>query len=238
MNATCRRLALLAAVATTAVGVVVGAAGQASARICLDPSTGTSAPCPTRSGHEYAPPDTAPTQSVTDNTGWTLQWMALAAAVLAGLAIVAVLADLLGRRRWRQPPLEAALASSDPDELPRAAGLIGDRFAQHRHTHAAEHAYRAAIDADHEYWTPIAQIALANLLSNRGEHIEAQALLEAVAASDHPRALQAARSSLDELSTGRTSLGYPPEAYETLDDPASAHQPQAASVGPPPNAWR
>jgi hypothetical protein len=200
-------------------------AGQATARICVDPSDAGFVPCPTTSGHQYAPPATAPAQPVTDSADWTLHWVFLAAAVLAGLTIVAAVSDVLGRRRWRRPPLEAALASSDPDELPRAAGLLGDRFAQQRHPTAAEHACRAAIDGDHEYWTPIVQVALADLLRDRGEHPEAQTLLEVVIASGHPQAVQAARSRLDELATGRASIGCPPEAYETLSDPASAHRP-------------
>jgi hypothetical protein len=84
----------------------------------------------------------------------------LAAAVFAALAIVAAVADLLTRRRWRQSPLETALASSDPGELPRAAGLLGDLFAQQDRGGAAEYAYRAAIDVGDEYWSPIAQVAL------------------------------------------------------------------------------
>lgn len=141
----------VAAVATTVLGVVLGTAGEAVAQICVDPSTGYVVSCPTRSGYTIRSQDTEPPQSVSDNSDWTLRWMLFAAAVLAGLAIVGVVADVLVRRRWRQPPLEAALASSDPDEVPRAAGLLGDLFVQQSRTGAAEHAYRAAIDVDHPY---------------------------------------------------------------------------------------
>jgi len=169
----------------------------------------------------------APTQSITDNSDRTLQWLLFAAAAFAGLATLGVVGDLLARRRWRQPPLESALAATGPDELPRAAGLLGDRFARQDCDRAAEHAYRAAIDLDDAYWSPIAQVALADLLSYRGEHQQAQTLLEAAIASGHPRTVPAAQARLDQLSTGgptHAAIERSPNAYETLSDPASARR--------------
>ena len=138
-------------------------------------------------------------------------------------------AGRLAERRRRQPPLEAALASGDPDDIPRAAGLLGDLFVQQSQSGAAEHAYRAAIDADHPYWTPVAQVALAQLLSDRGDGDEARTLLEDAIASGHPRTASLAQASLTELSTGdkghaavRPSL----DAYETLSDSTSANRSQ------------
>lgn len=138
-------------------------------------------------------------------------------------------AGRLAERRRRQPPLEAALASGDPDDIPRAAGLLGDLFVKQSQSGAAEHAYRAAIDADHPYWTPVAQVALAQLLSDRGDGDEARALLEDAIASGHPRTASLAQASLTELSTGdkghaavRPSL----DAYETLSDSTSANRSQ------------
>jgi hypothetical protein len=217
----------VAVVATTAVGVVLGTAGQAAARICVDPSTGDVASCPTQSGAVIPPPRTAPPQSVTDNANWTLQWMVFAAAILAGLAIVGVAADVIARRRWSRPPLEAALASSDPAELPRAAGMLGDRFAEQSRAGAAAHAYRAAIDVGHEYWTPIAQVALANLLNEQGERTEAQILLEAAIASGHPRAAAAAQTSLHHLASGSYTTAVASTHFETRQSreaAASAHR--------------
>jgi hypothetical protein len=169
----------------------------------------------------------APTQSITDNSDRTLQWVLFAAAAFSGLAALAVVGDLLARRRWRQPPLESALAATGPDELPRAAGLLGDLFARQDCDKAAEHAYQAAIDLDDAYWSPIAQVALADLLSYRGEHQQAQTLLEAAIASGHPRTVPAAQARLDQLSTGgptHAAIERSPNAYETLSDPASARR--------------
>jgi hypothetical protein len=203
----------LAAVATTVVSLVLVTVGRATA---LRPPADTgSAP---GSGYEMLiPPPVQP--NVTDNSDRTVQWALLAAAVLGALAIVAIVTEVLRRRRWRQPPLETALESSEPDELPRAAGLLGNLLAQQSHTVAAEHAYRAAIDVGDEYWSPIAQVALADLLSDRGKRAEAQALLEAVIASGHPRAVPAAQTSLHQLWTDKSSLdtaSRPTNAYETL----------------------
>ena len=208
----------LAALATTVMGFELATVGRATARTCVDPQTGSLRFCP-RSDGGYDGSIPPPVQQVTDNSNRSLQWVLFAAAVFGALAIVAVVADLLTRHRWRQPPLEAALQSSDPDELPRAAGLLGDLLAQQRHDGAAEHAYRAAIDVGDEYWSPLAQVALADLLRERGKRSEAQALLEAVIDSGHPRAVPAAQVSLDQLRTGRylaDSVGTVPNAYETL----------------------
>ena len=208
----------LAVLATTVVGLVYATAGQAAARTCVEPRTASLRSCP-RSNDGYDPPTTTPVQQVTDNSDPTLQWVLFAAAVFGALAIVAVVADIVGRRRWQQPPLKTALESSDPNELPRAAGLLGDLLVQQRHNGAAEHAYRAAIDVDDEEWSPLAQVALADLLRNRGEHSEAQDLLEAAIDSGHPRAVPAAQVSLDQLRTGQShtdAAGALPDAYETL----------------------
>src|SRR5262245_15164679 len=116
----------------------------------------------------------------------TLGYAQFALGGLVGIAIAAVAArTLVGRRR--QPPLDAAIASSDADDVARAVGLLGDRFARQRHTEAAVHAYRAAIDADHPDWSPAAQVALAELLSDRGDLDQAQTLLQEAIASGHPR---------------------------------------------------
>jgi hypothetical protein len=205
-------LARFAALGIAVVGLVVVSAGRASAQHPRS-DTGTG---PGRGDARTIP---APAQPVSDHTDWTLQWVLLTAAVLAGLAVVAAVTAALDRRRWRQPPLEAALGSVDPDELPRAAGLLADRLAQQDRARAAEHAYRAAIDADDPYWSPLAQVALADLLRNRGQHTEAQALLEAVIASGHPRAVPAAHTSLHQLRTGKghaAAASTVPRAYETL----------------------
>jgi len=210
-------LVRVAALASTVVGLVLAAAGQATARTCVDPQTGSLRFCH-KSDDGYDGPGTT-VQQVTDLADRTLQWVLFAAAVFGALAIVAVVADLLARRRWRQPPLATALAASDPDELPRAAGLLGERFAQQDHAGAAEHAYRAAIDVGDEYWSPIAQVALADLLSDRGERAEAQSLLEAAIASGHPRAVPAAQTSLDQLRTDHSyadASSILTQPYETL----------------------
>ena len=216
----------VAVLGTSVVGLVYVAARPADARTCVDPQRGVLRSCP-RSDDGYDPPTATTVQHVTDNSDRALQWVLLAAAVFGALAIVAVGADLLARRRWRQPLLDAALESSDPNELPRAAGLLGDRLAQQRHDGAAEHAYRAAIDVGDEYWSPIAQVALADLLRERGEHSEAQALLEAAIDSGHPRVVPAAQVGLDQLRTGRyptDAAGIVPKAYETLGDARPAHR--------------
>lgn len=164
----------------------------------------------------------------------SLEYAQIALGGLAGATIAAAAARTLVRRR-RQPRLEAALASNDPDELPRAAGLLGDRFAQQDRASAAEHAYRAAIDVGDPYWSPIAQVALADLLSDRGELAEAQALLEAAIVSGHPRAVPAAQTSLVELRTGTGSQDDvgPMLSYETLGDAASARRELVVRRSPP-----
>ena len=224
----------LAVVGASVVGLFLITAGQATARICVDPQTRSPRLC-SRSGDGYDRSSATPVQQVTSNSDRTLQWVLFAAAVLSALAIVAVVADVLVRRRWRQPPLDLALAASDPNELPRAAGLLGDRFVRQGRADAAEHAYRAAVDAGDEYWSPIAQVALAEILSGRGQHMEAQALLEAAIASGQSRSASLAQAALSELSTGgpahggiRTKL----RAYETISDPATARRSWDAQRGP------
>lgn len=217
MNRTGQLSIRLAMLAIAVVGLGLGTTGQATAGTCVVPSDAKVVPCPTKLGATWDESTTAPVQQVTDNSDWTLRWMLLAAAVLGALAILAVASDVLARRRWRQPPLETALAS-DPEELPRVAGLLGERFAQQDRSDAAEHAYRAAIDAGDEHWSPVAQVALADLLSNRGQRSEAKSLLEAAITSGHPRAVPAAQAGLDQLRTGN---GPTPE-YETLEAAGSA----------------
>jgi hypothetical protein len=227
MNRTSHLFIRLAVLATTVGGLVLVAAGPAAAMIPPPDPAGSSSD----DGRSLAP-----VQPVTDHSNWTLQWLLLAAAVFGALAVVAVVAGALGQRRWRRPPLEAALASTDPDELPRAAGLLGDRFVQQNRAGAAEHAYRAAIEVEDQYWSPIARVALAQLLSDQGHRIEAQALLETAIASGNPRTSAAAQAALHELSTGHAApavIGRSLIAYETLSDPASAHRSQAPSVLPP-----
>src|SRR5262245_8955608 len=89
----------LAGLAAAVLSLTIVAAGPAAAR--HPPGHTGGAP-----GSGYEAPIPAPVQSVTDNSDRTLQWVLFAAAVAAGLAVVAVVADVLGRRRWRQPPLE------------------------------------------------------------------------------------------------------------------------------------
>jgi len=232
MNRTSHLFLRYAALATAVVGLVLITAGQATARTCVDPSDASVVPCPPtdwrRMIDELDPPLSMGSARDTGNSDWTLQWMLFAAAVLGALAVVAVVCDVLARRRWRQPPLEAVLSSGDPGELPRTAGLLGDLLVQRSHPSAAEHAYRAAIDVGDQHWSPIAQLALADLLRDQGERSEAQALLEAAIASGHPRAVPAAQASLDQLLTGKshttTADGMPLKAYETLGDARPAHR--------------
>jgi tetratricopeptide (TPR) repeat protein len=201
----------LAVLATTVVGLVLVTTERATAQHPRGHTGGAPG-----SGYEIPPPVEP---NVTDNSDWTLQWVLLAAAVLGALAVVAIVTEALSRRRWRQPPLETALESSEPDELPRAAGLLGNLLAQQSHTVAAEHAYRAAIDIGDDYWSPIAQVALADLLSEQGQRTEAQTLLEAAIASGHPRAVAAAQTSLHQLWTDKTGPGpasRPADTYERL----------------------
>lgn len=224
----------LAVAGTIVVGLLLITAGQATAQVCVDPQTRSTRLC-LRSGDGHDGSSATPVQQVTSNSDRALQWVLFAAAVLSALAIVAVVADVLVRRRWRQPPLDLALAVSDPDELPRAAGLLGDRFAQQGRTDAAEHAYRAAVDAGDEYWAPIAQVALAEILSGRGKHMEAQALLEAAIASGQSRTTSLAQAALSELSTGGPTRGSTRpklSAYETISDPATARRSRDAQRGP------
>jgi hypothetical protein len=132
-------------------------------------------------------------------------------------------AGRLAGRRWRQLPLEATLASGDPDDIPRAAGLLGELFVQQGQAGAAEHAYRAAIDSDHPYWSPVAQVALAQLLGDRGRGAEAKPLLEEAITSGDPRTASVAQASLSKLSTGvkGSAVGPALDAYETLSDPVA-----------------
>lgn len=223
----------LAVAGTSVVGLLLITAGQATARVCVA-QTRSPRLCP-RSGDGYDGFSATPVQQVTSNSDRALQWVLFAAAVFSALAIVAVVADVLVRRRWRQPPLYLALAASDPDELPRAAGLLGDRFVQQGRADAAEHAYRAAVDAGDEYWSPIAQVALAEILSSRGKHVEAQALLEAAIASGQSRTASLAQTALSELSTGGPTHGgirLKLSAYETISDPATARRSRDAQRGP------
>lgn len=234
MNRRSHLFSRLAVVGASVVGLLLITAGQATARVCVYPQARSPRLCP-GSGDGYDASRTTPVQQVTSNSDRTLQWVLFAAAVLSALAIVAVVADVLVRRRWRQPPLDLALAASDPDELPRAAGLLGDRFVQQGRADAAEHAYRAAVDAGDEYWSPIAQVALAEVLSDRGKQTEAQALLEAAIASGQSRTASLAQAALSELSTGGpTHGGISPKlgAYETIIDPASARRSRDAQRGP------
>jgi tetratricopeptide (TPR) repeat protein len=220
MNRTSHLFIRLAGLAAAVLSLTVVAAGPAAAQHPWRQTGG--AP-----GSGYEAPIPAPAQSVTDNSDRTLQWVLFAAAVVAGLAVVAIVADVFGRRRWRRPPLKAALESSLPDELPRAAGLLGDLFVQQHRIAAAEHAYRAAIDGGDAYLSPIAQVALAQLLSDRGERTEAQALLEAAIASGHARAVPAAQAGLSQLSIGEAihaANGRALDAYEILSDPVSARR--------------
>lgn len=132
------------------------------------------------------------------------EYAQIALGGLGGMMIAAIVAGTLRGRRRRQPALEAALAAGGADEMSRAAGLLGDRLVQHSRTDAAAYVYRAAVDLDHEYWSPIAQVALANLLTAYGDRKEAQALMEAVVASGHPRAVPLAQAGLLQLMTGRS----------------------------------
>lgn len=127
---------------------------------------------------------------------------AIALGGLGGVAIAAAVAGTLRGRRRRPTVLEAALAAGEPDEMSRAAGLLGDRLVEHSRADAAAHAYRAAVDLGHEYWSPIAQVALARLLSDQGDRIQARKLMEAVVASGHPRAVPVAEAGLGELAFG------------------------------------
>ncbi len=139
----------------------------------------------------------------------------------SSLVTAATLAGIPAGRRRRRAPLEAVLASGNPDELPRAAGLLGDLFVQRSDAGAAEHAYRAAIDAAHPHWSPVAQVALAQLLSDRGDRSEAQTLLKAAIASGNARTTRLAQASLDKLLAGdgnQAAIGPSPETYETLGD--------------------
>ena len=227
MNRTSHLFVRLAVLATTVVGLVLVTSGQATARTCVVPSDASLTPCPIRSGDRYAGSSVMPVQQASDNSDRTLHWVLFAAAVLGALAIVAVVADLLARRRWRQPSLEAALAASDPEQLPRAAGLLGERFIEQDRTDAATHAFRAAIDADDQDWSPIAQVALADLLGERGDRTEAQDLLEAAIASGHPRAVPAAQASLDQLWTGdahATATDTLTKVYETVTNAGPANR--------------
>lgn len=222
MNRTSHLFVRLAMLVTAAVGLVIAATGNATAATCVVPWDANRIPCPAGPADGYAGSPAMPVQRVVDNSDQTLQWILFAAAVLAALAILAVVTDVLARRRWSQPQLDTAIAASGPDELPRAAGLLGDCFVQQDRSDAAEHAYRAAVDADDQHWSPIAQVALADLLRNRGERSEAQSLLEAAITSGHPRAVPAAQASLDQLRTGNAAAKTPLQGYETLEDAASA----------------
>jgi len=162
------------------------------------------------------------------------EYVQIALGGLGGVTIAAAGWTLRGRRR-RQPLLEAALASGGSDELSRAAGLLGDRLVQHGRTDAAAHAYRAAVDVGDEYWSPIAQVALARLLCDQGDREEAQALLEAVTDSGHPRAVPAAQSGLVRLMTGRSGAKIADlipdrRRWECLGGPEQAPLP-AATLG-------
>ncbi len=143
---------------------------------------------------------------------------------VGGVAIAAAAAGTLRGRRRRQPVLEAALAAGGPDEMSRAAGLLGDRLVEHSRADAAVHAYRAAVDLGHEYWSPIAQVALARLLSEQGDRTQARELMEAVVASGHPRAVPVAEAGLGELaSRSRDGTGGPApdwSRWERLTDSA------------------
>jgi hypothetical protein len=156
-----------------------------------------------------------PSPSTNDGS---LNYAQLALGGLVGAVMVAAVAGTVGRPRRRQRSLQAALASDVLDELPRVAGLLGELFVQQSRADAAEHAYRAAIDVGNQCWSPIAQLALADLLRDQGERAEAQALLESAIASGHPRAASAAQASLRQLLTGdgnQAAIGPSPEAYET-----------------------
>lgn len=177
---------------------------------------------PRRAGSRVAAaPSLEPNRSTEDDF---FDYVQMALGGLAGLAIAAAAGPLVGRR-LRRPSLEAALGSGDAGDAPRAAGLLGDLFVRQSHARAAEHAYRAAIDVDHPYWSPVAQVALAQLLTDRGDREGAQTLLEAVIASGHPRTAPMAQASLDNLlaSTCPGSAVAPsPMAYERLGDSTSA----------------
>jgi hypothetical protein len=192
--------------------------------------TATPGPDPMGYQHELYPPDTprrdgsdvarTPSfESSPSTESGAPDYAQLALGGLAGVMIAAAAGPLYARRR-RRSPLEAALATSDPDDIPRAAGLLGDLFVQQSHADAAQHAYRAAIDAGHPYWSPVAQVALAKLLTDRGDREEAQTLLEAAIASGHPRTTPKAQAGLDKLLTGEghnPAMVRSPGAYETLD---------------------
>jgi hypothetical protein len=165
---------------------------------------------------EVHPPVLERSSSTIDGT---LEYTQIVLGGLLGVTIAATVAGMRYERRRRKPPLEAALATAAPDELPRAAGLLGDLFAKQSRARAAEHAYRAAIDVGDQYWLPIAQATLADLLSGQGRCAEAQVLLEAAITSGHPRAAPAAQASLTELLNSRNhteASGTHIAAYETV----------------------
>lgn len=119
MNRTSHPLIRLGVLATVVVGMMLASGGRAMGRTCVDQQTGSLRFCPRSSdGYDGSSTIPVPAEQVSDNSNQTLQWVLLAAAVLSALAVVAVVADLLARRRWHQPPLEAALETSDADELP------------------------------------------------------------------------------------------------------------------------
>jgi len=152
----------------------------------------------------------------------SLDYAQFALGGLAGVIIAAAAGRLTGQRR--RSPLEVALGSGDHDELSRVAGMLGDRFAQQDSVVAAAHAYRAAVEVGDQYWSPIAQVALAQLLSDHGKLDEAQALFEAAIASEHPRAAPMAQAMLGELLTGETLNDADRLLQaETLSDSRSAH---------------
>ena len=99
MNRTTRPFTRLAVLATTVLGLVLATASQATAQICVDPSNARPRPCPTTSDRVYHGSSTTPIRQVTDNSTSTLQWVLLAAAVLAAIAIAAVLMRLVQRHR-------------------------------------------------------------------------------------------------------------------------------------------
>ncbi|MFE9771734.1 tetratricopeptide repeat protein [Streptomyces sp. NPDC005931] len=119
--------------------------------------------------------------------------------------------------------LTEVIRSGHPEQVPRAADLLGELLALAGLPTEAEEAYRVAIDSGHREWTWIARINLASLLA-AGEDGTAGAreLLTQVMESDHPEQGPRAADLLGDLLAGAGRSAEAEHAYRVAID--SGHE--------------
>jgi tetratricopeptide (TPR) repeat protein len=119
--------------------------------------------------------------------------------------------------------LTEVMRSGHPEQVPRAADVLGELLARAGLPAEAEEAYQVAIDSGHREWTWLARIDLACLLAaGEGGTTRAGELLKQVMESDHPEQGPRAADLLGDLLAGAGRPAEAENAYRVAID--SGHE--------------